>query len=60
MTNTLEGIGTGANFLDRIPMDQAVKSTIDKWVPHETAKLLLRQRTLSIRQISSQMIGKKC
>ena len=29
--NTLEHIGTGDNFLNRTPMSQALRSTIDKW-----------------------------
>jgi hypothetical protein len=31
--NSLELIGAGDNFLDRIPMVQALRSTIDKWDP---------------------------
>jgi hypothetical protein len=29
--NTLEHIDTGDNFLNRTPMAQALRSTIDKW-----------------------------
>ena len=29
--NTLEHIGTGNNFLNRTPMAQALRSTVDKW-----------------------------
>ena len=29
--NSLEHIGSGNNFLDRIPIAQALRSTIDKW-----------------------------
>ena len=38
--NTLELLGTGDNFLNRKAMAQALRSTIDKWEPHETEKLL--------------------
>jgi hypothetical protein len=29
--NSLERISTGENFLNRTPMTQALRSTIDKW-----------------------------
>ena len=29
--NSLEPLGTGDNFLNRIPMAQALRTTIDKW-----------------------------
>ena len=29
--DSLEPIGTGENFLNRTPMTQALRSTIDKW-----------------------------
>ena len=29
--NSLECIGTGENFLNRTPMAQALRSTVDKW-----------------------------
>jgi hypothetical protein len=29
--NSLEQVGTGENFLNRIPMAQALRSTSDKW-----------------------------
>jgi hypothetical protein len=38
--NTLELHGTGDNFLNRKPMAQALRSTIDEWEPHETEMLL--------------------
>ena len=31
MGNSLEHIGKGDNFLNRTPMAQALRSTIDKW-----------------------------
>ena len=31
LENTLESIGTGGNFLNKIPMAQAIRPTIDKW-----------------------------
>ena len=31
LENTLESIGTGGNFLNKIPMAQALRPTIDKW-----------------------------
>ena len=31
MGNSLEHIGTGDNFLNRTPMAQVLRSTIDKW-----------------------------
>ena len=31
LENTLESIGTGGNFLNKIPMAQALRSIIDKW-----------------------------
>jgi hypothetical protein len=31
MGNSLEHTGTGDNFLNRTPMAQALKTTIDKW-----------------------------
>ena len=38
--NTLECIGTGDNFLNRTPMAQALRPTIDKWNLMEVQKLL--------------------
>ena len=39
--NTVEHIGIGDNSLNRrTPMAQALRSTIDKLINHETAKLL--------------------
>jgi hypothetical protein len=31
---TLELMGTGGNCLNRTPVAHALRSTIDKWVPH--------------------------
>jgi hypothetical protein len=50
--NTLEGIGTGNNFLGRTPMAQALKSTTDTWDLMKL-KSFYKARTLSIGQIIS-------
>jgi hypothetical protein len=55
--NSLKLIGTGDNFLNRTPTAQALRSIIDKWDLMKL-KASVRQRTLSIRQSSSQPIGK--
>jgi hypothetical protein len=54
--DSLELMGTGDNFLNRTPMAQAVRSTIDKW---DLIKLksFVRQRTQSIGQSGSLPIG---
>jgi hypothetical protein len=36
----LEHMGTGEIFLNRTPMAQARRSTIDKWEPHKIEKFL--------------------
>jgi hypothetical protein len=51
----LEHLGTGEIFLNR---SYALRSTINKW-KLKIAKLLLRQRTLSIGQKGNQQIGKR-
>ena len=38
--NSLECIGTGDTFLNRIPIVQALKSTINKWNLIEKKKVL--------------------
>ena len=44
--NSLEYIGTGDNFLNRTPIAQALRSTINKWDLMKL-KTSVRQRTLS-------------
>jgi hypothetical protein len=45
---SLKHIGTGENFLNRTPMAQALRPTIDKWDLIKL-KTSVRQRALSIR-----------
>jgi len=42
--NTLEYIGTGDTFLNRSPMAQVLRSTIDKWELRKLQSFLLKQR----------------
>ena len=55
--NSLEHIGTGNNFLNRTPMAQALRSTVDKW---DLMKLqsFCKAKDTSIRQKDHQQIGK--
>ena len=51
-------VSTGEDFLNKLPLAQALRSTIDKW---DLMKLniSLRQRTISFRQ-SSSLQNEKC
>ena len=44
MASSLDLIGTRDNFLNRIPMDQVLSSTINKWV--ETENFCMAKNTL--------------
>ena len=50
-------MGTGGNFLNRTPMAQAPRSTIDKWDPMKL-KIFCKPRRLPIGQNDNLQIGK--
>jgi hypothetical protein len=54
---SLEDMGTGEKFLNRISMACAVRSRINEW-DLINCKASLRQKTLSIRQEGNQQIRK--
>jgi hypothetical protein len=56
--NSLEPIGIGDNFLNRTPMAQALRSTIDKWDLMKL-KTFVRQRAWSLGQNDNPQIGKR-
>jgi hypothetical protein len=55
--NTLEHIGTGNNFLNRTPMAQALRSTVDKW---DLMKLqsFCKARDTVIGKMAANRLGK--
>jgi hypothetical protein len=55
---SLELIGTGGNFLNRISMSHALKSRIDKWDLMKL-KSFCKAKDKSIRQIGNLQIGKR-
>jgi hypothetical protein len=57
--NNLECITSTLSFLERTPIAQALRSTIDKWDIMKLEKTSVRQRTLSTGQNSSLQIGEK-
>ena len=48
MGNSLENIGTGSNFLNRTPMAQALRATIDKWDLMELKSFCKAKNTVSM------------
>ena len=57
--NSLEFIDTGDNFLNRTPMAQALRSTINKWDRKKLRSLSMAKNTVLIGQTRSFGIGKE-
>ena len=55
--NSLEHTGKGDNFLNRTPMDQLLRLTIDKWTSWNW-KASVRQRIPPIGQMATYWMGK--